>query len=70
MIATKPTWINASICPPGIGKLVRVMYEDGMETTASREGGEIYYPLGSSVYRYCNVVNWRELTADERAAAR
>ena len=58
-------WNDARRNPPPTDKVVRVLYEDGLECDAQRASGRIYYPKGSSMYRYVDVAKWRELTPEQ-----
>jgi hypothetical protein len=60
-MSTTTLWNDARTNPPPAGKLVRVIYTDGVETNAMRASGRIYLPEGSSMYRYVDVARWREI---------
>ena len=42
-------------------RVVRVMYADGLECNAKRVSGNIFIPEGDNVYRYVDVIAWREI---------
>ena len=65
MTVTDTQWTDARSMPPPTGKLVRVIYDDGYECNAERASGRIYYPEGSSMYRYVDVSRWREIEVQE-----
>lgn len=62
-------WKDASLVNAPASIMVRVIYADGMECDARRVSGGIFYPRGSDMYRYVNVIKWRELTVAEKAQA-
>ena len=54
-------WNDAHNNQPPLGKVVRVIYTDGLECDALRVGGRRYMPVGDSMYRYVDVAKWREI---------
>ena len=50
-------WNDAHNNQPPLGKVVRVIYTDGLECDAYRIRGRIY----NSCYRYVDVAKWREI---------
>jgi hypothetical protein len=44
---------------PRAGQTVEVIYADGVQCLAKYAVGQIFYPEGSSMYRYVNVTFWR-----------
>jgi len=47
--------------PEQKGILLKVLYSDGIECKASWAGGCVWFPQGSSTYRYVDVIKWREI---------
>jgi hypothetical protein len=52
-------WNRMASVQPRAGQTVEVLYDDGVQCLAKYVGGQIFYPEGSSMYRYVNVTFWR-----------
>ncbi len=55
-------WTLIERALPPEGKLVLVLYKDGMEYRAKRTGN-LFFPEGSTTYRYVDPLMWREVPA-------